>query len=122
MKYRLLIALACASCVATASLASDPLAPDGVASRPALPPVKPVTETLWGRQVTDDYRYMEALDPQSLAWIGAQGDYARSVLDAIPPRAALEARIAAFNGYADMWAFVFWRAGVPEWRPRPPSR
>jgi prolyl oligopeptidase len=20
--------------------------------------------------------------------------------------------------YADMWAFVFWRAGRPEWRPR----
>ena len=20
--------------------------------------------------------------------------------------------------YADMWAFVFWRAGYPEWRPR----
>jgi prolyl oligopeptidase len=24
--------------------------------------------------------------------------------------------------YTDMWAFVFWRAGLPEWRPRLPGR
>lgn len=98
MKYRFLIALACASCISAAAMASDPLAPAGVSSRPALPPVKPVTETLWGRQVTDNYRYMEALDPQTLAWIRAQGEYTRSVLDAIPRRGALGAQIAAFTG------------------------
>ena len=65
---------------------------------PAPAPVKPVTETLWGKQVTDNYRYMEALDPSTIAWMKAQGAYTRSILDAIAPRAALEAKIAAFTG------------------------
>jgi prolyl oligopeptidase PreP (S9A serine peptidase family) len=42
--------------------------------------VKPVTETLWGKQVTDNYRYMEALDAQTLAWMKAQSAYTRSLL------------------------------------------
>ncbi|MGH8240346.1 MAG: hypothetical protein ACREXP_25475, partial [Steroidobacteraceae bacterium] len=67
-------------------------------SRPPPAPVKPVTETLWGKQVTDNYRYMEVLDAQTLAWMKAQSAYTRSILDAIPLRAALEARIAAFTG------------------------
>jgi prolyl oligopeptidase len=57
--------------------------------------VKPVVETLWGRQVTDSYRYMEALDPATLAWMKAQGAYTRAILDAIPARAALERRLKA---------------------------
>jgi prolyl oligopeptidase len=61
-------------------------------------PVKPVTETLWGKQVTDNYRYMEALDPQTVAWMNAQSAYTHSILDAIPRRAALEAKIAALTG------------------------
>ena len=76
----------------------DPLAPLDGPSRPAPPPVKPVTETLWGKQVTDNYRYMEALDPSTIAWMTAQGAYTRSILDAIPARTALEAKIAAFTG------------------------
>jgi prolyl oligopeptidase len=84
---------------AAASPARDPLAPLGDAPpRPNPAPVKPVTETLWGKQVTDNYRYMEALDPSTVVWIKAQGAYARSMLDAIPPRAALQAKIAAFTG------------------------
>ena len=60
--------------------------------------MKPVTETLWGKRVTDNYRYMEALDPSTIAWMKAQGAYTRSILDAIAPRAALEAKIATFTG------------------------
>jgi prolyl oligopeptidase len=70
----------------------------GAPARPAPAPVKPVTEALWGKQVTDNYRYMEALDPSTLEWIKAQGAYTRSILDSIPRRAALEAKIAAFTG------------------------
>src|SRR5688572_26342114 len=93
-----LIALLGISCAAAESVTRDPLAPLDAPSPPAPAPVKPVTETLWGKQVTDNYRYMEALDPQTIAWMKAQGAYTRSVLDAIEPRAALEARIAAFTG------------------------
>ncbi len=93
-----LIALLGISCAAAVSLASDPLAPAGAPPPPAPPPVKPVTETLWGKEVTDNYRYMEALDASTLAWMKAQSAYTRSMLDAIPPRAALEAKIAAFTG------------------------
>jgi prolyl oligopeptidase len=84
--------------VGSAASTPDPLAPLGGPSRPALAPVKPVTETLWGKQVTDNYRYMESLDAQTIAWMKAQGAYTRSILDAIPPRAALETKIAAFTG------------------------
>jgi prolyl oligopeptidase len=91
----LLLAISCAT---AASMTLEPLAPLDVPSRPPLAPVKPVTETLWGKQVTDNYRYMEALDPSTLAWMKTQGSYTRSILDAISRRGALEAKIAAFTG------------------------
>src|ERR1700748_477291 len=82
----------------TLSMQRDPLAPSGMQLHEAQAPVNPITETLWGTRVTDNYRYMEALAPSTVAWIKAQGDYTRSVLDSIPPRVALEAKIAAFTG------------------------
>src|SRR5688500_5154044 len=95
---RALIVLLAISCAAAGSMTKDPLAPVGAPSKPAPAPVKPVTETLWGKQVTDNYRYMEALDPTTIEWMKAQGAYTRSMLDAIPSRAVLEAKIAAFTG------------------------
>ncbi|HWA91033.1 MAG TPA: prolyl oligopeptidase family serine peptidase [Rhizomicrobium sp.] len=81
-------------CVTAAWAATDSLAP----AKPAPAPVKPVTETLWGRKVTDNYRYMEALGPETISWMKAEGAYTRSILDAIQPRAALADKIAAFTG------------------------
>src|SRR5215813_10482005 len=75
----------------------DQLAPVGHLPRPNLAAVKPVTETLWGRRVTDNYRYMEALDPATIAWMKAQGAYARRVLDGIAPRAELEKKISVLT-------------------------
>ena len=67
------------------------------ASAFAAPPVAPVRdtpETLHGVTVHDPYRYMENVkDPEVLAWMKAQGDYARSTLDAIPGRDAILRRI-----------------------------
>ena len=77
---------------------ADPLAPIAVGPPPPPPPLKPVTETLFGTPVTDNYRYMEALDAATLAWMKAQGAYTRAVLDAIKPLPALKARVAAFTG------------------------
>jgi prolyl oligopeptidase len=78
--------------------AADALAPLG--ARAALPvaPLKPVTETFFGTRVTDNYRYMEKLDPATIAWMKAQGAHTRKVMDAIAPLAALEKRVAAFTG------------------------
>src|SRR5690348_3632687 len=83
---------------APAIAASDPLAPVGVGTPPATAPVEPVTETLWGVQVTDPYRYMEKLDPATIAWMKSEGAYTRKVLDAIGPLAALQKRVSAFTG------------------------
>ncbi|HKD21264.1 MAG TPA: prolyl oligopeptidase family serine peptidase [Rhizomicrobium sp.] len=78
--------------------ATDPLAPIGAPAKPATAPVKPTVDTLWGQKVTDNYRYMEALDPSTIAWMKAEGVYTRAVLDSIKPRAALEKKIAGFTG------------------------
>ena len=76
----------------------DKLAPIGVGPRPPVLATRPVTETLWGQTITDRYRSMEALGPETLGWIKQQGAYTRRVLDAIRPLAALQARVAAFTG------------------------
>ena len=68
------------------------------APMPAPPPVRPVTETLYGRQVTDPYRYMEALGPETTGWMKAQGAYTRDVFASIPNRAGL------LKGMADLVA------------------
>src|SRR5580658_6756912 len=94
----LLLGAAAAALIATGAHAADPLAPAGLAAQPAPPPVKPVTETIWGQSVTDNYRYMEDLGPDTIAWMKAQGAYTRSVLDAIKPKAALDQRVSAFTG------------------------
>jgi prolyl oligopeptidase len=82
--------------------------------------MKPVTETLWGKRVTDNYRYMEALDASTIAWMKAQGAYTRSILDAIAPRTALAAKIAAFTGsfgftqgYANYGGRAFYEERTP---------
>ncbi len=62
---------------------------------PPVAPVRPVTDSYFGKTVTDPYRYMEDLSsPEVQEWVKAQSDYTRSVLDAIPARATLLARIA----------------------------
>ena len=92
------IAAISALTVAGAAPPADPLAPIGVKSTPHATAIKPVTETLFGTKVTDNYRYMEKLDAGTIAWMKAQGAYTRSVLDAIAPRADLGKRVSAFTG------------------------
>lgn len=76
-------------------------------------PVKPVIETLWGQRVTDNYRYMEQLGPETTGWMRAESDYTRRVLDSIRPRAALAQRAVAFDSsMADFSGYV--RAGERE--------
>ena len=61
-------------------------------AQPAPPaaPVKPVTDTHFGVNVTDPYRYMENMkDPDVAAWMKAQADYTHALLSKIPGRAGL---------------------------------
>jgi prolyl oligopeptidase len=102
------------------SSASDPLAPGGGSKKPPPAPIKAVTETLWGQKVTDDYRYMEALDPATLAWMKAQGAYTRSVLDAIKPLSRLRAEVGKFSasfgliqGYTSFGGRAFYEERAP---------
>jgi prolyl oligopeptidase len=64
---------------------------------PPLAPVRPYSETLFGKTLDDPYRYMESLDSETLTWIKAQGTYTRALFDSIEPRADLERRIAEFG-------------------------
>jgi prolyl oligopeptidase len=72
-------------------------APASPPRKPSAAPVKPVSEVLWGQKVTDNYRYMEALDASTIAWMKAQGAYTRSLLDAIKPLAHLKTEVAKFS-------------------------
>src|SRR3954469_11051851 len=78
----------CAALAAASTLAQAATTPPPVA------PVKPVADTYFGTTVTDTYRYMEDLSsPDVQQSARAQAEPARGVLDAIPGRAALLARI-----------------------------
>jgi prolyl oligopeptidase len=88
--------------------------------KPPAAPIRPVTENLWGHKVTDDYRYMEKLDPSTLDWMKAQGAYARSVLDSIVPLAALKRKVATFSasfgliqGYVEFGGRAFYEERAP---------
>jgi prolyl oligopeptidase len=87
--------------IAAAALASVAVVSFAYAAAPVKPSaakVEPVSETLFGQKVVDNYRYMEALGPDTISWMKAQGAYTRSVLDAIKPRAALADRVSKFTG------------------------
>ena len=69
-----------------------------IPAAPAPPVVRAVTETHFGVTVSDPYRYFEdPKDPGLAAYFKAQSTYTRAVLDAIPGRTALAARIAQLD-------------------------
>ncbi|MBK9238324.1 MAG: S9 family peptidase [Rhodoferax sp.] len=83
--------------LASVLLSAVALSHGAAANNPLAPPVAPVqgvTETLHGVRVNDPYRAMENLkDPAVLRWFEGQGKHARSNLDRIAGRDALEQRI-----------------------------
>ncbi len=69
------------------------------ALRPPVARIEPVTETLWGDQVTDRYRWLEnQADRDWLPFMRGQDAYARGILDAYPDRPSLLKRIAELSG------------------------
>jgi prolyl oligopeptidase len=69
----------------------------------AIPPAPvaprvPVVDNYFGTSITDDYRWMEASEnPELTRYLKAQNDRTRLVLDSIPGRAKLGARIRALG-------------------------
>ena len=69
--------------------------------KPSAAPVKPVSDTYFGKSVDDPYRYLENLkDPDVVAWMKAQADYTRAMLDAIPQRKVLLAEVTKYGDAA----------------------
>lgn len=67
--------------------------------RPPVAPERPVTDDYFGTKIVDPYRWMEnRTAPEFVRYMKAQGAYARQVLDGIPGRERLAARIAAHTG------------------------
>jgi prolyl oligopeptidase len=59
-------------------------------TKPAAPPVRDVPETYFGVAVSDPYRYFEDLkNPEVAAWMKAEADYTKAVLQKVPGRDAL---------------------------------
>ncbi len=79
---------------ALVSFALPAFAADG----PPVAPVRVVTDTYWGTTVADPYRWLENLkDPEVQAFMKGQAAYTKGVLDKIPGREALLARIHDLN-------------------------
>ena len=94
-------ALALSACASPAgqgarTSAAAPRQPIGA---PPVGRVAAVTETLWGREIVDPYRWMENKDdPEFAPWMRAQAAHARRVLDAVPGLPAMKARVSALSG------------------------
>jgi prolyl oligopeptidase len=56
-------------------------------------PRRPVVDRLHGREIKDDYRWLEADGPEVSAWTDAQNAHTRQVLDSAAGRASVEARL-----------------------------
>jgi prolyl oligopeptidase len=86
------------------TLLAAPAALTSLTAPPPPPtPAVPVTETVHGVEIVDNYRWLEGDDsnpkamgkatPEVAAWTAAEDAYTRSVLDRLPGRKALEAKL-----------------------------
>ena len=92
------------------ALAAGSVSPVALAARRhAAAPVAreaPVTDTLWGQPIVDPYRWMEQqpASAEFAAHLKAQGDHARQVLDGLPRRRDIAARLQRYNAAASVVA------------------
>jgi prolyl oligopeptidase len=107
---------------AALTLAPLALAALALAAPPGPPPTpaEPVEETVHGEALVDEYRWLEGDEqgnttPRVAEWTDAQNAYTRAVLDGLPGRAAVEARLEELMTVAWVGAPVaardryFWR-------------
>src|SRR6266851_2153409 len=61
---------------------------------PPFTPLEPITEVLYGVEITDPYRWLEDQNsPGTRKWIDEQTAYTRAYLDAIPGRDRIRQRV-----------------------------
>ena len=65
--------------------------------RPPVAETHPVTDDYFGTKIVDPYRWMEALDAPTIAWMKAQGAYTRALFDSIAPRKAFLKKVSEFT-------------------------
>ncbi|MGB8840035.1 MAG: prolyl oligopeptidase family serine peptidase [Aliidongia sp.] len=88
ISIRLLIAAALVAGPVFSATAADHVPPTAA--------VEPVVDDYFGTKITDDYRWMEdRAAPRFVAWAKDENAYARAMLDRIPGREDLQARVAA---------------------------
>lgn len=86
-----LVLLSSAALAAQAPMSESPV-------KPPATPKRDVTDDFFGTKLVDQYRWLEDLkSPEVSAWMKAQNDYTRAVLDRIPGRDKLRARIAQLD-------------------------
>lgn len=69
-----------------------------IVEKPSLAKVDPVTDSYFGKEIQDPYRYMENLqDTLVQSWLKEQADYSRSILDRISGRQDLIEKMKEFD-------------------------
>ena len=87
-------ALACVSMMGSSARSESPQVPAAPIAR-----VEAVTDNYFGEQLVDRYRWMENdQDPAWFPFLKAQNDRTRGVLDSLPGREALLARVQQLSG------------------------
>ncbi|WP_297100703.1 prolyl oligopeptidase family serine peptidase [uncultured Draconibacterium sp.] len=82
------VAMICVQCTTKQSVEKPPLAPE-----------KPVVDTYFGTELTDDYRYFEdSEDTIAQTWYKVQSEYAKEVLGSISGRQTLLDKMYEFDG------------------------
>jgi prolyl oligopeptidase len=70
---------------------------------PPVAPARPTSQTYHGTAVSDPYQWLERGDSEVRAWSQGQNAYTRKLLDALPNRAALTARVRELIAASPDW-------------------
>jgi prolyl oligopeptidase len=108
-------AFAAAAVLACTTIAGAALPPPPDAKR------IPVTDTYFGTTVIDPYRWMEDKGPDLLAYLKSDNDRTRAILDSIPGRAPLAARLQALSETSNVSSGVVARHGAYFYEKLPPG-
>jgi prolyl oligopeptidase len=113
--------LSAAGLAATLLIAAGPFnGPPPLPPTPAPPAAGNVSDTYFGTVVPDPYRQFEdAKNPALLNYFKAQNTYTRSILDALPGRTALGARVAQLDGGSESLSDVTVTPGLRFYLKRP---
>lgn len=75
-------------------------------------PRRPMQDIYHGTVVSEDYRWLEATDSNEVvAWVAAQNNLTRSVLDAVPQRRAIKQELQRMLGEGRASRYAFEPAG-----------